>query len=296
MDALSIAIIGAGGVGSTFGFQLAQAGHDVTMIARPGSARLAQLQRDGGVVRTTGARVTTRVGERFDEEAAYDLVIATVLAHQLAAVLPALQRSRAPAVHFLFNNLDPEALRDAIGATRASFGMPFVMATITEAGLLDSKFPPGQRTLHGDQRWADLFTTAGIPSRLEANMMLWLRCHVPMCVAFESISIAGQRRRGGATWTEARLVARGLRGGFAVVRGLGYELYPAAKRRFDAAPTVLVALLLWTLSRVTSFRTLLATAGAECRALTELLVTAASTLTLEAPAAALVAMRDAVER
>ncbi len=51
---LSIAVIGIGGIGSTFAYYLARAGHDVTVVARPGSPRLQQLQREGGIVRDTG--------------------------------------------------------------------------------------------------------------------------------------------------------------------------------------------------------------------------------------------------
>jgi 2-dehydropantoate 2-reductase len=44
---LRIAILGGGKIGSAFAFQLARTGgHDVTVIARPGSVRLAQLERD----------------------------------------------------------------------------------------------------------------------------------------------------------------------------------------------------------------------------------------------------------
>lgn len=43
--AVKIAVSGPGGIGSTFAFQLARAGHEVTVVAR--TKRLAQLQRDG---------------------------------------------------------------------------------------------------------------------------------------------------------------------------------------------------------------------------------------------------------
>ena len=44
----------------------------------------------------------------------------------------------------------------------------------------------------------------------EADILLWLRCHVPMCIALESVAIAGKRRGGGARWNEALTIARGL--------------------------------------------------------------------------------------
>src|SRR4051812_30790513 len=90
---LSIAVIGAGRIGSAHAYQLRRIGHDVTVVARPGSRRLAQLERDRGIVLTTGERASVTVTDHLDEQAPFDLVIVTVLAHQAGAVLPALQRS-----------------------------------------------------------------------------------------------------------------------------------------------------------------------------------------------------------
>jgi len=294
-SALCIAVVGPGGVGSMFAYHLSRAGHDVTVVARPGSTRLAQLRRDRGIVRTSNDRADTAVADALDEQVAYDLVIVTTPAHQAAAVLPALARSKARRVQFMFNVFDPERLRDAVGADRASFGMPFVRATVNQAGALDAKFNPGQRTLHGERRWADVFSAAGVPSAFEPEMMLWLRCHVPLCVAFESIAIAGQRRGGGATWSESNLVARGMRDAFAIVRGLGDRLYPSSKAIVSSVPTVFVACLLWLLSRVASFRALLARGAGECRALIDAMVDAASAAKLPALPSALLAIRPAQE-
>src|SRR5262244_1195141 len=98
---LSIAVIGAGKIGSTFAYQLARAGHDVTVIARPDSLRLQQLQRDQGIILKTGKRAEVRVADKLDEEAAYNLVVVTTPAHQVDAVLPAsaVQQSPMGSVH-----------------------------------------------------------------------------------------------------------------------------------------------------------------------------------------------------
>ena len=89
----SIAVIGVGQIGSTFAYKLARAGHDVTVIARPGSLRLNQLRRDNGIVLKTGDRAEMRVGDELDEQTAYDLVVVTTLAHQAESLLPTLARS-----------------------------------------------------------------------------------------------------------------------------------------------------------------------------------------------------------
>lgn len=273
---LTVAVIGGGGIGSTFAYQLARASHDVTVVARPDSVRLGQLQRDQGVVRTTGDKAELRVADALDEQRAYDLVLVTTLDHQVDAVLPALKRSQVKAIHFMFNTFDPQRLQDAIGAERCSFGMPFVMGRIAADGRLDATISASRKTLHGDQRWVDLFNEAGVPSVLEPQMQLWLRCHVPMCIAMESVSVAGQRRGAGASWREARTVALGLKAGFRIIKGLGLPLHPPSKAMISASPAWVLTLLLWSVSRVASFRELLATGINECRALIDGLAAAAS--------------------
>ena len=266
---LTIAVVGVGAIGSTFAYHLARAGHDVTAIARPGSARLLQLQRDQAVILRSGEKAGLRVTDRLDEDVAYDLVLVTMLAHQIDAVLPALGRSKAAALQFMFNNFEPERLSKAVGEGRCSFGMPFVMSTLDSNGRLETRANPGQKTLHGDARWTELFASAGMPSAFGPDMGLWLRCHAPMCIAMESICVAGQRRGGGATWREAVTVARGLRSGFAIIKALGYSLYPQSKSALASCPTPVLACMLWLASRAPSFRRLLSQGLLECRALAD---------------------------
>ena len=292
---LSIAVIGAGKIGSTFAYQLARAGHEVTAIARPGSVRLQQLQRDRGVILSTGERADMHVADRLYEQTAYDLVVVTVLAYQVDLLLPVLQRSKAQRVHFMFVTFEPERLMEAIGSNRCTFGMPAVMVTMNSDGKLKPTINRRQKTQHSEQRLVDLFNQAGAPSVLEADMMLWLRCHVPLCIAFESIAVAGQRRGGGATFGEAMVVARGLHSGFAIVKALDHTLYPSAKSFINSLPTFMIAFLMWVFSRVPSMRELLATGLNECRALIDTMMAAADKAKLAAPKdmKAVLAMRPA---
>jgi 2-dehydropantoate 2-reductase len=273
---LTIAILGPGAIGSAFAFQLARAGHAVTAVARPGSPRLAQLTGDGGIVSVTGERAEARALDALDEATAYDVVIVTVLTHQVDAVLPALRRSAAKAILFMANSFEPERLADTVGPDRTSFGMPFIQSRIDADGRFDATIGAGgQKSLMGDPKWVAVFEAAGLPARLEPDMKLWLRCHTPMCVAFEAISVAGVRRGRGASWREAMVVARGVKESFALVRGLGFRLYPSSKARIAALPAPAVAAMLWAVSRIRSFRELLATGEGECRALVAALLAAA---------------------
>ena len=130
-----------------------------------------------------------------------------------------------------------------------------------------------------------------MPAALEPDMPLWLRCHVPLCVAFESVSVAALRRGGGASWGEALALARGVRASFALIKGLGYDVYPKTKKRIAGTPVPVVAAMLWGISRVRSFRDLLATGKAECCALVDAMVAAAPRARTSGVVAALEAMR-----
>ena len=275
---LRIAILGVGRIGSTFAFQLARTGrHEVTVVARPGSARFQQLQHDDGIINVKGERAAVRVADAVEEQTPYDLVIVTLHDHQVDAVLPALQRSAAGTVLFMFNSFEPERLSKALGAERCAFGMPFVQADFDGDGKLKATIGAGgQKTLLSHPRWVKVFNDAGLPAVLESNMPLWLRCHVPLCVAFETVSAAGERRGGGASFGEAMVLARGMHECFALIKGLGHEVHPRSKALISGCPAWVIATMLWLLSRVRSFRELLANGADESRALVEVMVTAAA--------------------
>jgi 2-dehydropantoate 2-reductase len=276
---LRIAVLGAGRIGSTFAFQLAGVGgHDVTVIARPGSTRLAQLERDEAIVKVDGGRAIVRVASALDEQSPYDLVIVALLAHQADVVLPALQRSAARCIQFMFNTFEPERLEEAIGVERCAFGMPFVQAIFDADGRLKATIgTAGPKTIMSRQRWVDVFRAAGVPAALERDMSLWLRCHVPLCVAFESVSVTGERRGGGASWSEAFVLARGIHASNLLIRVLGYRVYPRANRLIEMSPSWALAAMLWLMSRLPSFRELLATGKTECCALVDVMVAVART-------------------
>ena len=94
------------------------------------------------------------------------------------------------------------------------------------------------------------------------------------------------------------MVAHGLRGSFAIVKQLGYHLYPRPKVIIASLPAVVVAVTLWLVSRIASFRELLATGLSECRTLADALVAAAAEAKPALPAAvqAVLAMKPTEER
>jgi 2-dehydropantoate 2-reductase len=269
---LSIAIIGAGRIGSSFAYQLARASHQVTIVARPGSTRLAQLQRDGGIVTTTGERANVTVADRLNEEMAYDVVFVTVNAHQVAELIPTLQVSNAKAIQFMFVTTEAARLRAAVGEKRSTFGFAGVLATIDNDGRLGLTIPKrNPRAMHGTKRWADVFEAAGMPSKVEPEVDRWLRSHTPLTIAMEAVAGMGMQHKKGATRAEANLGAQGLRAAYAILREFGETPYPGLKKRMGTAPQGLLAFILRAASR-SRFRDTIGTSGGECRGLIDLLV------------------------
>src|SRR5690606_12394826 len=101
---MKVVIMGPGAIGSTFAWQLSRAGHDVTVVAR--GARLAWLKETQAIVRGDGERAEVSVARAMDTGTEWDLVLVTVHAPQVPALLPTLQASAARRVMFMFNTFD----------------------------------------------------------------------------------------------------------------------------------------------------------------------------------------------
>lgn len=264
---MNVAILGVGPIGSTFALHLAEKGHDVTAIAR--GARLAQLATDGAIVTVDGRRAAVKVAAELDPMIAYDLVIVTVLAHQIEAVLPALRASAAKTIMFMFNTFsDLGELVDAVGEHRFAFGFPGIVASL-EGGRLATKVLSGgpQTTITTEPRWATTFSAAGIPTLVERDMQSWLRTHAVVIAVVMGIAVRAHGRGAGISRAEAKLHARALREGLAIVRRLGSRVTPPMIARLERIPISCTSALTWIASRVPMVRAVGAGGPGEARAL-----------------------------
>jgi 2-dehydropantoate 2-reductase len=274
---MKIAVLGMGGIGSTFALHLAREGHNVTAIAR--GKRLEQLQADRAIVTTSGERVPCEAASELDVAVPYDLILVTVLAHQLDAVLPALSQSAAKQIMFAFNLFEPlTRLRDAVGKERFIFGFPAIMASIEGGRLKSSVVTRGpQKTLSMSQEWADTFTSVGIPTDVPEDIESWLHTHAAFVAPFMATLVIAQRRQAGIAWAQAKLLGAAMRDGMHIVRKLGYPLTPRVIGWFGQRAT-LVASLLWLVSRIPGARQSGAIHPGEPRALLDAMVAVAPDL------------------
>ncbi|PPJ59314.1 hypothetical protein CBER1_04217 [Cercospora berteroae] len=293
---LNIAILGVGRIGSTIAFQLSFIGaHKITGIARPNSHRLKQLHQDNGILNAKNQKATITPLDTLNPQIPYDLIIITLLSHQAAPLLPTLQKSSAKFILFMFNTFTPEHLLNTIGQEKTAFGMSFFQANLKPDGRLESKItgPGTQNSVLSEPRWVELFTSSGLPAEFEPHMPLWLRCHTPMTIALETTMTKGHRRGAGVSWGEAMDTANGIRDCFAMIRKLGYEVYPKGKRRVDACPKWIVASAFWFLSRLRSLRELFVTGTPESDVIIDAMAAAAEGAGLQKEAERVRALKPA---
>jgi 2-dehydropantoate 2-reductase len=259
---MQIAIVGPGGIGSTFAFQLSEAGHDVTVIAR--GSRLEQLRHDGAIVTVEGKRAAVHVSGEFDTTVAWDLVLVTVLMSQVDVLLPALSASAAKSVMFMFNTFQSlDRLRDAVGLQRFAFGFPAIVAGVNDGRLSSTILRRGMLTTVSDPFWAKVFTDAGVPATVHSDMQSWLRTHAAVVVPIVIAGSTALRRGAGISRAEAVGLARAMKEGFQLVRHLGNSVTPAPIAIISRSPVSVLAALFWTLTRLDAFTRAIAVAPAD---------------------------------
>ncbi|MFO0684375.1 MAG: 2-dehydropantoate 2-reductase N-terminal domain-containing protein [Sandaracinus sp.] len=259
---VKIAIYGTGPIGSAYALHLAKAGHEVTCIAR--GERLAQLSDERAIVTVEGERASIVPAGALDPTIAYDLVLVTVLAHKLDAILPALKASAARSIVFTLNLFEPLARLEGELAGRASFGFPAIVASLENGRLRHTIHTVAQKTIMKERRWAELFTHAGIATAVEPAMQAWLRTHAVWIATVLAMACEAYGRRRGLSFAEARAYARALRAGLALVERLGDSIRPTSVHLVRALP---LSLVLYALSRTSVVKMLGPIGPAEARAL-----------------------------
>jgi len=135
-----IAVIGAGGVGGYFGARLAQAGHDVTFVAR--GKHLAALREGGMRVESAHGNASVPAAHATDDPASVgpcDIVMFCVKLWDVesAAAQAAPLVAKGGAIIPFQNGLEAaEVLKRVVGRDRVVGGVAYIAATIREPGVI----------------------------------------------------------------------------------------------------------------------------------------------------------------
>lgn len=135
---MKICIFGAGGVGGYFGGRLAQAGMDVTFVAR--GAQAAALQENGLKVSSISGNFhlgSVQVVTAPSENGPYDIALVAVKAWQIEAAAAALVgtlNEGGVAIPLLNGVEAPDALAKTLGAPAALAGLCGIFSFLDEPG------------------------------------------------------------------------------------------------------------------------------------------------------------------
>ncbi|KAB1198284.1 MULTISPECIES: 2-dehydropantoate 2-reductase [Haloferax] len=149
---MKFAIFGAGGVGGYLGARLADAGHEVHLIAR--GSHLAALQTDGLRVESVAGDTTVDLPATEDpaDVGACDYVLLCTKAHDVeaaAADLHPLLGENTAVVSFQ-NGVDSEHwIADEVGADHVVGGVAYIFSTIKEPGVVEHTGGPA-RFVYGE--------------------------------------------------------------------------------------------------------------------------------------------------
>ena len=197
---MKIVVLGAGVQGTVFAVRLAQAGHAVTLIARP--ERAAELHNSGAAIQDLktlqSSTLALPILERLPLDLAADVCLVTVRREQIEAVLPALAAAtQIPRIVFLVNHANgSEALVASLGRSLVVLAFPGI-AGEREGGIVRYIDIPQQRTVV-DRSAPDilaLFREAGIAAQPVRDMDAWLQRHAVFITAIAgSLSSLTQKR------------------------------------------------------------------------------------------------------
>ena len=137
---MRVAVIGTGGVGGYFGGRLAQAGHDVTFVAR--GRHLAALRERGLVLESGLGNAVIRNATFTDDVAAIapcDVVMLCVKLWDVEAAAPTVAPlvAKGGVVIPFQNGVDAsDVLQRVLGAPRVLGGVAYIAATIRDMGVI----------------------------------------------------------------------------------------------------------------------------------------------------------------
>lgn len=208
---MKILVIGAGVIGTIYGYVLAQAGNDVTHYLRAGKSKrfengIRMQLLDGREKKTEeyGVVYALKVTEELRADHDYDLILVSVRHYQLESVLPLLRDFAGKADVLFFNgNWDGMEIIDTyLKPSQYLWGFPVAGGGYTQGGQLNAALLDEIRLgeLDGQVtprllRLKKVFEQARLKVDFQTNIRDWLWVHF----AINSGVIAAAFKAGGAS-------------------------------------------------------------------------------------------------
>jgi 2-dehydropantoate 2-reductase len=201
---MKILVYGTGVIGTTYGYVLAGAGHDVTHYVRPGrdrshgfDIRIRLLDGRTAEPRELEAIYPARVVEGYGPHDGYELILASLKHYDVPSILYQLAVDAGRADILFFNNWwDDLGAIDAVLAGRYLWGFPLAgggwIDGVLDCALLDRVHlgEVGGEATERLARVGGLFSSAGLRVELESHILHWLWVHFATEAGLISSAIA----------------------------------------------------------------------------------------------------------
>lgn len=201
---MKVLVIGTGVIGTTYGYVLANVGHDVTHYVRRGQAsadatdiEIRLLDGRTAEPRQIEAVYPAKIVEDFGQDDAYELIIVSLKHYDVPGILPQLAADAGGADILFFNNWwDDLASIDAVLSGRYLWGFPVAgggwIDGALDAALLDSVHlgEVGGGASARLTRIKALFESAGLRVEIETAILPWLWVHFATEAGLISSAIA----------------------------------------------------------------------------------------------------------
>lgn len=244
---MKILIYGAGVIGSTYGWQLAESGHDISVLVRKGKKQ--PIEEKGINIRCMDFRNGTgtikeavfRPGaiETLSADNDFEYIIVTTNSLHLEEILPVLKESAGNAHILFFQNIwydDLDKISKYLAPRQYLFGFPFMAGggkdregiNTVISGSKYSKTMLGEPTGEITPRVREIarvMADAGMKPFVSNQIITWL---LPHCAFIAALS-AGIIRAGGKTEaflrspSIAKETIKAIREGFHVCSALGID-------------------------------------------------------------------------
>ena len=259
-----VLVVGAGVIGSSYAYQMAHWGLDVTLLAR--GERLAELRSKGlqvqDLITFHRRRASVQVVSSVPEDGDYDLVIVAVRHDQTPEALDAVRRlSDTAPILFLQNNpAGPEAIAARLAQRSVLMGFP-ATGGARIGGVVKSLPLWVTATTVGESDGADtqrlhqtvsILRAANIKVQVERRIVPWLATHAAEIAVLAGVVLknGGQSRRMARDPNEAKLYLIALREAYAVLGANGIPVTPAAQTKLFERPVWLQLLIVRTMAWV----------------------------------------------
>ncbi len=260
---MKILVVGAGVIGSVYAWQLAEAGHDLTMLVRPGTREaFAQgiqiycVDERTKPKKESVALFSPEISDDWSAVGDHELILVCVRAHQVDALLPGLATVAGAAdILFMSNNWwGDEPMRRLLPAGRYLFGLSRLVGGWRKEGRVECIIfaGPQMSTMLGEGDGRDssrlrglvgLFGQAGLRPQVSRDILGWLATHY-----VEYLGAVGGIREAGSAAAFAHdrsLVRRAIlatREGLDICRARGIDVKRSApfNLRLYASPLWLI--------------------------------------------------------